>query len=391
MFLINTSFIMIYGLSGVYLKSVVGISTTWITLMEGGAEALSYAVKLFSGVISDYFKRRRGIILIGYGLMVLSKPIMAFGVSTGAGAIGVLMARMMERLGNGIQGTPRDAFVGDIAPQDRKGACYGLKRSLGQAGSVFGGVAGFLAMIYFANDIPSVFWLAVIPALCGFVLLVFMVKEPPQNLAQNKTGKPVRKLQFKDLKRLRPSYWILIFVAVVFMFARVNETLIAIHGHDNFEIDPKYIPLIMMLYNGTYCLIAYPIGKLSDRISRHMLLGIGMLSLVCADLCLGLATSKLMFFVGVALWGIQMGMTMSLFMALIADMTPKDLRGTSFGFFYLVTAFASLGTGLWAGTVAQHFGEGAAFLISACIATIAMGALYLLLPQLKKYRKSLER
>jgi MFS family permease len=242
-------------------------------------------------------------------------------------------------------------------------------------------------MWYFSNDFHSVFWLAVIPAALGFLLLIFMVKEPPQHAEARNSKRPPRKIQFKDLKRLRSSYWTLIGVAIIFMFARVNETLIAIHGHDNFDLDAKYIPLIMMLYNGTYCLIAYPIGKLSDRINRHALLAGGMVALIAADLFLGLATTKVGFFMGVALWGIQMGIAQSLFMALIADMTPKDLRGTSFGFFYLITAIASVITGLWAGTIAQVFGEGSAFLASACIATCALGALYLLLPKLTKYRK----
>jgi len=173
MFLINLSFVMIYSFSGIYLKTLLGVTTVWIGFLEGMAEAASYAMKLFSGMFSDYIGRRKPIMIFGYMLSVFSRPLLAIASSFGL----VFAARLMERLGNGIQATPRDAMVADVAHRKRIGASYGLKRSLGTAGSFFGAVCGILAMIWTHNNYQHVFWLATIPAFIAFFILLFFVKE----------------------------------------------------------------------------------------------------------------------------------------------------------------------------------------------------------------------
>lgn len=379
MFLINCSFIMIFGLSGVYLKSI-GVSTASIGLLEGTAEGLSFATKLFSGVISDHIKKRKPIMVLGYGMMVLSKPLFAIAGS----AQTLFFARFMERMGNGIQGTPRDALVSDIAPPKKKGASYGLKRTLSQTGSVFGGALGILAMWATTDNYQLVFWLAVIPAFLAWMLLIFFVKDPKKDAgAVMKKREP---FNLRNFHRLPICFWLLMVVAALFMLARVNETMIALHAHQNYGLDAGKTPLIMMLYNGTYGLAAYPIGKLSDRMSRYTLLCLTMVVLIVADLFLSLSTTLNGLLMGVAIWGIQMGMAQSLFMALIADMTPKDLRGTSFGCFYLISAIASVLAGFWAGHIAEHYGEGQSFFISAIIAVVSLCVLMVLIPKIKSYR-----
>ena len=138
MFLINLSYVMIYSFSGIYLKTLLGVSMGLIGLLEGLAEAASFAMKLVSGMFSDFLRRRKPVMIFGYMLSVFSRPILAISNSFAL----VLTARIMERLGNGIQATPRDAMVADVAPPKRIGASYGLKRSLATAGSFFGGVCG---------------------------------------------------------------------------------------------------------------------------------------------------------------------------------------------------------------------------------------------------------
>jgi MFS family permease len=382
MFLINLAFVMIYSLSGVYLKTVVGVATVWIGLLEGVAEGASYAMKLFSGMASDYLKRRKLIMVWGYALMVLSKPVLAMSHSFGI----VFCARLMERFGNGIQATPRDALVGDIAPKDRKGACYGLKRSLGTFGSCIGGVVSIFAIKWTDGDFNQVFWLATIPATFAFLILIFAVRDPKKSVHSALSSEialpaPKRRhpIHWADFSRLGRPYWMLMIVVSVFMLARVSETFLVLHAHQNFDLPLHQVPLIMILYNATYSLSSYPVGLFSDRMNRYWFLAMGIVFLIAADLLMASANSLTGIMIGVALWGVQMGAAQNVFLALIAEMVPEDLRGTGFGFFYLIGSITAVLAGLCAGSIAGVYGEGTTFLVSGIVAAVSLVILGLIM------------
>ncbi|MBQ2175228.1 MAG: MFS transporter, partial [Alphaproteobacteria bacterium] len=160
MFLMNISFVMAYSFSGLYLKHILGASAIGIGVLEGFCEMISHLMKLFSGMLSDFFRRRKGIMVFGYIFSVLSRPLLAISDSF----VLVFSARMMERFGNGVQASPRDAIIADVAPRKRIGASYGLKRSLAYVGSLLGGVLGIFAMKATGNNYQAVFGLASIPA-----------------------------------------------------------------------------------------------------------------------------------------------------------------------------------------------------------------------------------
>jgi MFS family permease len=366
-FLLNTSSVMVFSLCAVYLKSILGISTGWIGLLEGVVEGSAYATRIFSGVLSDYLRRRKVIVCLGYFIVTVTRPILAISSSF----TGVFTARMLDRLGNGIQATPRDALISDIAPQTIKGECFGLRISLGTAGSLFGGIAGIAVMLWTANNYHIVFWMATIPAFFAFVILVFAVSEPEQNLhpADHKKRHPIR---WSDIPRLGKSYWMIMIVVSCFMLARVGEVFLVIHVHKNFGLSAGYAPLVHILYNATYALSSYPVGWLSDRYSRYTLLGIGMVVLIITDIVLGFAQSLTMAFFGIVLWGIQMGISQSMFLALVADHVPEDLRGTGFGFFYLISSVSIIVASIIAGVIADHYGEGASFQYSSIIAFVSL-------------------
>jgi MFS family permease len=366
MFLINLSYVMVFSLCAVYLKSVMGVASGWIGAMEGLAEGVSYGAKLFSGVISDYMRKRKGVMIFGYALMVFSRPILAIS----SNATLVFSSIFVERLGNGIQATPRDALVSDIAPSHRKGASFGLKRSIGTAGSVCGALISMIAMYYTFDNYQAIFFMAAIPAFIAFLILIFMVKDP--ETIKDRSKKRRYPIHFADLPRLGLKYWLLMIVASVFMFARIGETYLALHAHQTFTLPEKFTPLVMITYNLTYALLTYPLAHLSDRMNRYMFLLLGVIALVLADFFLWSASSLPIFFVGVGLWGIQMGLSQSMFAALIADNVPHDLRGTGFGFFYLISAIASVFAGAAGGLVTHNFGEANAFLFSGCAAFVAL-------------------
>lgn len=386
MCLINISVVMVYSLSALYL-STLGVSTVWIGFLEGMVEATSFFMKLFSGVLSDYLKKRKGIMLIGYGLTVLSKPLIGLSSSFST----AFAARIIERLGNGIQATPRDALVGDVAPSDHRGACYGLQRSLGIVGSTSGALLGIIAMAYTFNNFRLVFYIATIPAAIAFAILFFAVKEPKHahyaTDIETKGHQERHPIHFSDLKRLGKEFWYLMIIVAVFMLARVSETLIVLDAHRNFNLPTTYAPTIMLVYNITYCLFSFPVGLLSDRIGRFKVLAMGIAFLMIADFFIISATNLPTLFIGVLFWGCQMGIAQNTFAALVADIAPEDIRGTAFSMFYLTSGIATIGAGLCGGTLAHLYGESAAFVMSFLVAGLSMFLLFLFGPGKKHMGK----
>jgi len=384
MFLINISVIMVYSLNALYLSTVMGISTIWIGVLEGVVEATSSFMKLFSGVLSDYLKKRKNIMLVGYAMTAISKPLL--GISSSFGATFVF--RLVERVGNGVQSTPRDALIGDIAPTEHRGACYGLQRSLGLIGSISGGLLAWAAMSWTTDNFQSVFRLAFIPAIIAVGILYFAVKEPKHAHYANdiKVSKSQERhpIHWSDFKRLGKEYWGLMVMVAIFMLARVSETFIVLNAVKNFSLPRSYAPVIMILYNITYCLCSFPIGLVSDRIGRYKLLIVGISAFMFADLCIALAPNLYILFLGVLFWGCQMGISQNIFASLIADLAPEDLRGTGFGVFYLISGTSVIVGGAGAGRVADLYGEGSAFIMSLVIAGLSMVALLFFAPGKKK-------
>lgn len=380
MCLVNVSFVMIFGVSAVYMHSLMGVAVGWILFLEGLGEASSFLMKLFSGVISDYFKKRKPVIIVGYGLILISKVILASSYTFGP----VFASSILERIGNGTQGTPRDALISDVAPLGSRGAAFGLKRSLGIAGSFLGAFIAFLIMFYTQDSFHTVFWFALIPVVFAFFILIFIVKEPRHHhlftAEEAPPHKKRRPLRLADLPLLGKGYWALIVVTFLFMVARIGENSLVLHAQGQLGIRNTFAPLLIMLYNATYCLSSYPIGKLSDKTSRKKLLAASIFVLVLADIFLAKSTSALGIFTGIILWGVQMGAVQSVVMASIADMAPPELRGTAFGFYYLITAGASILAGLCGGYVAQHYGNSVAYTLSGYIAFSSIVILLILNP-----------
>jgi MFS family permease len=387
MLLINLSFVMIYSFSGVYLKTLLGVSTTLIGLLEGVAEASSYLMKLFSGMFSDYLRRRKPVMVFGYMLSVFSRPLLAMAGSFGL----VFTARLMERIGNGIQATPRDAIVADVAPPKRIGASYGLKRSLGTMGSFFGAICGFLAMVWTNDNFHYVFYLACIPAFIAFALLLIFVKEPkrfdhPAVSAEAPTpaAKRRHKIQLSNFKLLGQTFWLLMLVNGIFMLARMSETFLILHARENLGLAVRYAPVVMMLFNFGWCISSYPIGAIADRMNRYVILAVGIIFIVLADLTLASATNLTVFFVGVLLWGVQYGITQNIFVSLIAETVPEDLRGTGFGCYYVISATSAFICDVCAGHISDSLGEATAFLMSAVVALFSLLALVIIMGYKRK-------
>ncbi len=364
--LMDISSEMIHSLLPLFMATTLGASALTIGLIEGAAEATALIVKVFSGVLSDYLGKRKGLAVFGYALGALSKPLFAVATSTGV----VLTARLLDRVGKGIRGAPRDALAADIAPPHLRGAAFGLRQSLDSVGSFLGPLIGVGLMLLWANDFRAVFWVAVIPGLLAVALLLVGLREPERYAGEPRSN-PIRR---DKLARLSAAYWSVVVIGGVFTLARFSEAFLVLRALQT-GIPTALVPLVMVAMGLVYSVTAYPFGKLSDRVSHRKMLAIGLAVLIAADLVIANGTGWMTLFLGVALWGVHMGMTQGLLAAMVADTAPHDLRGTAYGFFNLVSGMAMLAASGIAGLLWDRFGASWTFYAGAGFSLVALVAL----------------
>jgi len=361
---------MIHSLLPVFLVTALGASAVTVGIIEGIGEATASITKLFSGWLSDRMGRRKALAVIGYGLGALSKPRFALAPT----ASWVLAARFTDRVGKGIRGAPRDALVADLAPPTLRGAAYGLRQSLDTVGAIAGPLLAISLMLLFDDAFRLVFWLAVIPGLVAVAILVLGVREPARAERTSELHPPIRWI---ELGRLGGLFWGIVAVGAVLTLARFSEAFLVLRAADA-GLPLALVPLVLVAMNVVYAASAYPMGAFSDRIDRRLVLVAGSGVLILADLVLALAANLWIVMLGVALWGLHMGMTQGLLAALVADSAPPALRGTAFGLFHLASGVALLLASLIAGLLWELLGPAATFLAGAAftlIGTIGAGAL----------------
>lgn len=361
--LMDVSSEMIHSLLPLFMATTLGASVIIIGIIEGVAEATALILKVFSGVISDYVGKRKGLALLGYGLGALSKPLFAIAPTSGV----MFSARMIDRVGKGIRGAPRDALVADVTPPEIRGAAYGLRQSLDTIGAFLGPLLAVALMFLWDNDFQSIFWVAAIPAVLSIALLGFGLKEPRTAIVQKRTN-PLRR---ENLKKLSAAYWWVVAIGSIFTLARFSEAFLVLRAQQ-MAIPLFAIPLVMVAMNLVYSLTAYPFGKLSDSMSHSKMLQWGLLVLIAADIVLALSSHWSTLLAGVALWGIHMGITQGLLAAMVAHTAPPELRGTAFGMFNLMSGIALLLASAGAGVLWEVLGAASTFYAGAIICVVTL-------------------
>jgi len=351
----------------VFLVSVLGASAVMVGLIEGVGEATASITKLFSGWLSDRLGKRKALTIVGYGLGALSKPLFALATTPSL----VLAARFSDRIGKGIRGAPRDALVGDMVPVGLRGAAYGLRQALDSVGAIAGPLIAIALMALLHDNFRLIFWLALIPGLLSVLVLVLGVREPPHQATA--TQAPVK---FSDLKSIGRAYWIVVGVGAVLTMARFSEAFLILRAQ-NAGLALALAPLVLVVMNIVYSLSAYPLGALSDRIDRKLMLGLGFATLIAADIVLAFAPNLWIVMAGVALWGLHMGMTQGLLSALVADAAPANLRATAFGVFSFASGIALLLASLIAGILWELIGPSATFIAGAGFTALGLCVLFL--------------
>ena len=362
---------LIHALLPLYLAVGLGASTLTIGLIEGVAESTALIVKVFSGVVSDLFRRRKPLTVLGYGLAAFTKLVFPLASTIPW----VMAARFADRIGKGIRGAPRDALIADLTPPDVRGASFGLRQALDTVGGFGGPLLAIGAMAWLGGDFRSAFWVAVIPAFVCVALLVFGVSEP-----QRPAGADERKqrLQWSDARRFPRNYWIVVAIAAVFTLARFSEAFLILRARDA-GLAVGSAPWVMVVMSLVYAAVSYPAGAAADRGHGTRLLSAGLIALFAADLVLALAPNGMVVLAGAALWGLHMGLTQGLLAALVAAAAPADLRGSAYGVFNLVSGVALLVASALAGWLWDAFGPpetfyaGAAFTLIAWIGLLRYG------------------
>ena len=367
--LMDISSEMIHSLLPVFMVTVLGTSLWAVGLIEGFAEATALIVKVFSGVLSDYWGKRKPLALLGYGLGAASKPLFALATTTGL----VLAARLIDRVGKGLRGAPRDALVADLAPPGMRGAAFGLRQSLDTVGAFVGPLIAMGLMLLWANDFRAIFWVAIIPGVLSVALLLFGVREPERAPLSPGAARP-NPISKANLRRLSAPYWRVVVIGAVFTLARFSEAFLVLRAMQG-GLPIAYTPLVLIGMNVVYALGAYPFGKLSDRVSHSALLACGLVVLIAADGLLASGSHWSYVWAGIALWGLHMAMTQGLLATMVTDAAPPDLRGTAFGFFNLVSGLAMLLASTLAGVLWDQLGAPVTF---AAGAAFSLGALALL-------------
>jgi MFS family permease len=364
--LMDVSSEMIHSLLPVFLVTGLGASMLVVGLIEGAAEATALIVKVFSGAWSDWLGRRKSLAVLGYGLGAASKPLFALATTSGL----VLGARLIDRIGKGIRGAPRDALVADLVPPEMRGAGYGLRQSLDTVGAFLGPLIAIALMLLWANDFQAVFWVAVIPAVLSVALLAFGVREPERPAGTPRVN-PIRR---ENLRQLRSACWWIVGIGALFTLARFSEAFLVLRAQQG-GLSIAWAPLVLIFMNVVYSAGAYPFGRLADRMSHRKLLALGLVVRALADLALAAADRGPLLWAGIALWGLHMALTQGLLATMVADTAPPALRGTAFGVFNLASGVAMLVASGLAGLLWDRMGAASTFLAGAAVSLLALAVL----------------
>ncbi|RAM51892.1 MAG: MFS transporter [Hapalosiphonaceae cyanobacterium JJU2] len=357
---------MIDSILPLFLVSTLGADLLTVGLIEGIAESTASVLKVFSGILSDYFRQRKQLAVIGYGLSTLVKPLFAIASSP----VWVLIARFGDRVGKGIRVAPRDALVADVTNKANLGAAYGLRQSLDTIGAFTGPIVTFVLISMFGQNFQLVFWVALIPSIFAVILLAVFIQEPKTQFEQTQKNP----LNRNSLKSLGKEYWTLVAVALLFNLGNSSDAFLLLQAQQ-VGISTALVPLTIVVMNLTYFLSAYPAGLLSDRIGRLGLLVSGFFLYALTYLGFAFTSASWQVWVLFMLYGLYQGMSKGILSAMVAETVPSSLRGTAFGFINLAIGVALLVASILAGSLWELLGSKATFITGGIFAIVATGLL----------------
>ena len=369
---------MAYPLLPIFLTTVLGASATALGAIEGVAESTASLLKLVSGWLSDRLPGRKPLVVIGYGLASLVKPLI--GLTRSAGQ--VMAIRVVDRVGKGIRTSPRDALIADSVAPSIRGRAFGFHRAADNTGAVIGPLIAF-ALLRFGHgtDLRRVFLLTAIPAALSVALLVFGLREVPRPTlptmpAGEGTPRPAGALRAAGLGA---RFWWLFAILTIFTLGNSSDVFLLLRA-TQLGIAPLLVPVLWALLNLVKALFNVPGGVLSDRFGRRPLLITGWTIYAAVYLGFGLAGAAWQVWVLFAAYGLYFGATEGVEKALVADFVPAERRGAAFGFYNLAIGIAALPASLIFGELVDHASARIAFLFGGGMALLAAIAICFVAP-----------
>lgn len=353
----------IYPLLPLFLTGTLGASKTFVGLVEGIAESVSSLLKLPAGWYSDRLPKRKGIVIAGYSIASLIRPLLALATASWQ----VLALRFTDRLGKGLRSAPRDAMLADAAPAESRGLAFGFHRAMDHIGAIVGSlVAAWLVGIYH-NDYRQIFWLAALPGLVTLLILIFLVQEPPRHAQPVKSTAPFT----FDLSGFHPSFKSFLGILLLFMLSNSSDAFLLLRAQEC-GVSAGVIPLLWALLHGSKALSSIVGGGLSDRFGRRALILTGWLLYALIYVGFAVASTSWLMWVLFAVYGIYFGCTEGVEKAMVADLVAPEKRGTAFGFYNLVIGLGALPASLLLGFLWQRYGAAFALLTSAVISLLSV-------------------
>lgn len=332
-----------------------------VGILEAILEVVTLAARIFSGILSDLMHKRKSIIVVAYIFALISRPFLALA----SRMEDIFIGRAFDRIANGLDATPRDALVGDLAPPQIKGACYGLRESLSRAGSFSGALLVMGLLWLTAGNFSLVFWIGSIPTALALIVLLLFVKDPTSEKFQQKKIK--KKFDFKELLHLPLSFWLTLLLSGLFMLSNFSGAFLILRAEQT-GLELHLVPLVMIIQNFATAGIAYPVGYLSDKMDRRAMMALGILLVILSDVLLAYGNSIYMILGGVFLWGAEIGITQSMLAVFLADSCPEDVRGTGFGLFHFINGGCLLIANVVAGWIWHETNPATMFYASAAVA-----------------------
>lgn len=361
-FLTDLSSEIIYPLLPLFLTTTLGASARMVGVIEGAAESTASLLKLVSGWWSDRRGRRKGLVVLGYSIASLARPLVALAQSGGQ----VLAIRVADRVGKGIRGAPRDALIADAVALSERGRAFGLHRAADHAGAVVGPLVAFALLHWAGVGLRTLFLLAAIPGTLAVVALIAGVRERPIAPAARASTVP----HVGDPAALPRRFWAYLAVLLIFTLGNSTDAFLLLRA-SQLGVETEALPLLWAMLHVVKSATSTPAGALSDRVGRTPLIVTGWILYAAVYLALAHASEAWHAWALFAAYGIFFGLTEGVEKALVADLVPQPRRGLGFGWYNLAIGFGALPASVLFGSIWDRAGSAAAFTFGAVASAVA--------------------
>ncbi len=385
-FFMDISSEMVYSLVPIFLSSVLGVNKSIIGVIEGIAETTASLLKMFAGWLSDRLGKRKALMVFGYGISTLSRPLLALSGGWGM----VLGSRFIDRFGKGVRTAPRDAIVADSCDKKELGRSFGFHRAMDQFGAVIGPAAAFLILYLRPGGYRTVFWISMVPGVICVVVIVFFIRERKRrdpdvtpgaggSSATDQAGKAAGlssgnsadvATRGERLGRLRGPLLAYLLVTAVFSLGNSSDVFLILRARD-LQVAAAMIPIMYLVFNFIYSALSIPSGLLADRVGRRKVALLGFAVFAVTYAWMALAHSQAAAWGVFAVYGVYMAISDGNGRALLAEFAPGARRGTAFGAYHMVVGVAALPASVIAGLLYDHVSASAPFWVGAAAAVLS--------------------